>query len=303
MKIYEFDEIEVAGGAIVEFVQKHFNGSRIIINSSISEFELYECDVTMKGLPNRLYDLLEQFDNLSGELVVSETTGELWFDFIPDDNFKKFLGRKVLIEPIDDHRLEDFEMGGGSRELFIEDKKQYLADNSPVEGHEDLEAKRRCLGCESVFYIKDYKVVAGPEIDYICCPYYPICDGDILDWVPTKDPVREGDLVYMYKTDRDTYDEVLRVQDEYLDRYYGFREVESYRIRAKEGITIYFAPRNKKLLQLVIVKSSMVRKYGHIIEKRIKEEQKHGFIPEDGFTPAIMFLKSDNMRYLLEEIE
>jgi len=52
------------------------------------------------------------------------------------------------------------------------------------------------------------------------------------------------------------------------------------------------------LLQLVIVKASMDKKFGKIIEKRIKEEQSMGFMPDDGLTPSILLLKADNMEYM-----
>ena len=300
MMIYDFDDVALAGGEIITFVKKYFGKSRVIISSSISDVDLFECDVTVKGLQTRLIELLEQFDNISGEMIVSENSGALWFDFIPDDNFKKFLGRRIKIHKEHDHRLEDFEMGGGARELYIKDKQKYLEQYSPVDGHTNLENKRKCMQCESVFLIKDYKVVAGPEIDYICCPYYPYCDGDILDWAPTEEEPHEGDLAHMYRTDRDSQDKILRSQDEYLERYYEYREIERFRINGKEGLTVYFIPHKKKMMQMVIVKMSVARKYGKSIEKIIREEQSLGLFPDDGFTPSITFIKSDNIDFLGE---
>lgn len=300
MKSLEFDDMAFAGGEIITFIKKTFDESRVIITTSLSERDLFESDVTIKGLQTRLIELLEKFDKISGEMIVTENEGEVWFDFTPDDKCRKFIGHKISIEPEKDHRIEDFEEGGGARELYIKNKSDYIKKNSPVEGHENIEDKRKCLHCESVFQIKDYKVVAGPEIDYISCPYYPVCDGDILDWAPTDEPVHEGDLVYLYKTDRESYEERIKAQDQYLERYYGYREIETYRIKSNEGITVFFAPRSKRLLQLVIVKASLARKYGHILERRIKEEQKFNMLPDDGFTPAIMFLKADNLKYIGE---
>ena len=105
-------------------------------------------------------------------------------------------------------------------------------------------------------------------------------------------------MVHSNKVDRETLDEQLRAQDEYLERYYGYREISRYRMKSKEGIVVFFAPRKKRLLQLVVVKSSLAKKFGHIIEKRIKEEQDLGYIPDDGFTPSIVFLKEDNLQYI-----
>jgi len=298
MKAYEFDDMALAGGEIMTFINKTFDESRVIITTSLSEIDLFESDVTIKGLQSRLIELLEKFDNISGEMMVTENDGQIYFDFDPDDQSRKFIGRRIQVEIDEDYRIQDFEMGGGERELYIKNKEEYIKENSPIEGHENLEEKRKCLLCESVFQIKQYKVIAGPEIDYICCPYYPVCDGDILDWAPTDEPIREGDLIYLYKTDRETYEEKVAAQNQYLDRFYGFKEIERYRVKSKEGIVVYFSPRKKSLLQLVIVKSSLAKKYGHIIEKRIKEEQKQNLLPDDGFTPSVLFLKSDNLKYI-----
>lgn len=300
MKVFEYDDIALAGGEILRFVKKYFGKSRVIISSSISETDLFECDVTIKGLQSRLIELLEQFDNITGEVTVSDNSGSLWFDFLPTDEFKKILGRRILVETEKDYRLEDFEMGGGPRELYIKDKEGYIKNHSPIEGHDDFEGKRKCLQCNAVFLVKDYKVVAGPEIDFICCPNYPKCDGDILDWVKTEEDIRDGDPMEMIKTDRDTEDKILKTQDEYLERYYSYREIDNFVVKAKEGLTVFFVPNKKKMMQLVIVKSSMARKYGKTIEKIIKEEQSLGLFPDDGFTPSITFIKADNIKYLGE---
>jgi len=298
MKVIEFDDMAFAGGEILEFVKKKFGKSRVIVNSSITETDIYENDVTIKGLQNRLIQVLEKFDALSGELIVTENDGNFYFDFSPDDGKEKFVGKKIRFDMEKDHRLEDFLEGGGPRELYIKNKKEYLEKNSPIEEHKDIEGKKKCLLCESVFLVKDYKVIAGPEIDYISCPHYTNCDGDILDWANTDEPVREGELVFLNKVERDTQDDLMKAQEQYLDRYYGFREVDRYHVKANEGIVVYFCPRNKALLQLVIVKASMDKKFGKIIEKRIKEEQSMGFMPDDGLTPSILLLKADNMEYM-----
>ncbi len=69
-------------------------------------------------------------------------------------------------------------------EIFIDNKKSYLLANSPFLEIPELVEKRRCLHCDEVFKIEDYKVfkdIAGDE--FICCPNAPDCDGTIIDWV------------------------------------------------------------------------------------------------------------------------
>jgi hypothetical protein len=298
MKVIEFDDMAFAGGEIISFIKKKFDKSRVIVSSSISETNIYENDVTIKGLQNRLIKILEKFDALSGELTVTENDGDFYFDFTPDGGKEKFIGRKIKFEVEKDYRIEDFLMSGGPRELYIKNKKDYLEKNSPLDEHKDFDGKKKCLICGSVFMVKEYKVIAGPEIDYISCPYYPNCDGDILDWSKTDESVREGESVYLNKVERETEGDLLKAQEQYLDRYYGFREVDKYRVKENEGIVVYFCSRNKSLLQLVVVKASMDKKFGKIIEKRIKEEQSMGFMPDDGLTPSILFLKADNMEYM-----
>lgn len=298
MIVLEFDDMAFAGGKILTFIKKKFGKSRVIISSSITEIDIYENDVTINGLQKRLIDVLEKFDDLSGELTVTENDGNFYFDFNPDEEKRKFIGRKIKFDVEKDHRIEDFIEGGGTRELYIKNKKEYIEKYSPIKGCENLEDKRKCVVCESIFKIKNYKVVAGPEIDYISCPYYPNCDGDILDWVETNEPEKEGDLVYLNKVDRETHDNILKAQDQYLDRFYGFREIDRYNVKSKEGIVVYFCPKNKAMLQIVIVKASMDKKFGKSIEKRIREEQSMGFMPDDGLTPSILFLKADNMQFM-----
>lgn len=114
---------------------------------------------------------------------------------------------------------EDFEEAGGERLLHIKDKAEYLRKHAPTalngcgnmdgikyeanpesyqkagfdfikKDFSNLDARRECIHCGSVFQIQDYKVVAGADMDFIVCPHYPHCDGNIMDWMPTAKPVQ-----------------------------------------------------------------------------------------------------------------
>jgi hypothetical protein len=71
------------------------------------------------------------------------------------------------------------------KELKIEDKQKYLNDNYPFAGVPKLTDKKRCIHCDSVFVVGDYKVYkdeSKEDFEYICCPNAPDCDGTIIDW-------------------------------------------------------------------------------------------------------------------------
>ncbi|PHI18030.1 hypothetical protein CEQ90_20080 [Lewinellaceae bacterium SD302] len=69
------------------------------------------------------------------------------------------------------------------KELAIEDKQKFLQENYPFEDPPNLTDKRRCIHCDTVFYVGDFKVFkdnTGNEL--ICCPKAPDCNGTVIDW-------------------------------------------------------------------------------------------------------------------------
>lgn len=74
---------------------------------------------------------------------------------------------------------------------FIEvtDKKDYLAEHYPFVGVPSLTDKRKCLHCDKIFTIGDFKVALQyhpflkKELEFIVCPTAPDCDGTVIDWV------------------------------------------------------------------------------------------------------------------------
>ena len=70
------------------------------------------------------------------------------------------------------------------KEIKIEDKEQYLKEHQGGEAPDILD-KKKCLHCGAVFYVGEYKVfLVDNEIEYICCPKAPECDGKVWDWIP-----------------------------------------------------------------------------------------------------------------------
>jgi hypothetical protein len=71
------------------------------------------------------------------------------------------------------------------KEIDITDKQEYLNEHYLFEGIPELTDKRRCIHCDTVFYVGHYKVFrdqSGEE--FICCPNAPDCDGTVIDWFP-----------------------------------------------------------------------------------------------------------------------
>jgi len=68
-------------------------------------------------------------------------------------------------------------------ELTIENKQEYLDMNYPFLEKPLLTDKRKCIHCEEIFVVGDFKVFKDKRgEEYICCPHAPDCDGTIIDW-------------------------------------------------------------------------------------------------------------------------
>ncbi len=71
------------------------------------------------------------------------------------------------------------------KEIAITDKQKYFDDHFPFEEKPELFDKKRCLHCDNVFYVGDFKVFKNKSGDeFICCPNAPECDGTVIDWFP-----------------------------------------------------------------------------------------------------------------------
>ena len=69
-------------------------------------------------------------------------------------------------------------------EVFIKDKQTYLNENYIFENVPKLNEKKRCIHCDKIFTVADYKVFKNKNGDeFICCPNAPDCDGTLIDWV------------------------------------------------------------------------------------------------------------------------
>jgi hypothetical protein len=68
-------------------------------------------------------------------------------------------------------------------ELIIKNKQEYLNDNYPFADTPKLTDKQRCIHCDSVFTVGDYKVFKDKNgIEFICCPNATDCNGTLIDW-------------------------------------------------------------------------------------------------------------------------
>lgn len=65
----------------------------------------------------------------------------------------------------------------------ISNKEQYLKENYPFKDIPKLTDKKRCIHCDSVITVGDFKVFKDKrDEEYICCPNAPECNGTVIDW-------------------------------------------------------------------------------------------------------------------------
>lgn len=70
------------------------------------------------------------------------------------------------------------------KQLIIENKQEYLNSNYFFEDTPKLTDKKRCIHCDSIITVGDYKVFSDEDgEEYICCPNAPECNGTLIDWV------------------------------------------------------------------------------------------------------------------------
>lgn len=69
-------------------------------------------------------------------------------------------------------------------EQIIKNKQKYLNDNYPFADTPKLTDKQRCIHCDTVFTVGDFKVFKDKNgAEFICCPNAPDCNGTLIDWV------------------------------------------------------------------------------------------------------------------------
>jgi hypothetical protein len=71
------------------------------------------------------------------------------------------------------------------KEIFIVDKEVFLKENYPFGDAPALTDKVKCIHCDEVITVGDYKVFKeqGDDFLYIYCPNAPECNGTVIDWV------------------------------------------------------------------------------------------------------------------------
>lgn len=73
------------------------------------------------------------------------------------------------------------------KEIVIKDKEKYLKENYPFEDIPKLTDKKRCIHCNSVIVVGDYKVYKDQNnYEFIYCPNAPECNGTLIDWLPAE---------------------------------------------------------------------------------------------------------------------
>jgi len=70
------------------------------------------------------------------------------------------------------------------KEIVVQNKEEYFIKAYPLANPPSLSDKRRCLHCDDVITVGDFKVFKKNDgFEYICCPNAPGCDGTAVDWV------------------------------------------------------------------------------------------------------------------------
>lgn len=70
-------------------------------------------------------------------------------------------------------------------EVIITDKQKYLDDNYPFTDVPKLTDTKRCIHCNEIIVVGDYKVYKDKKgMEYISCPNAPDCNGSVIDWIP-----------------------------------------------------------------------------------------------------------------------
>ena len=68
-------------------------------------------------------------------------------------------------------------------EVLIKNKEKYLKEHYPFDETPKLTDKKRCIHCDTIFTVSEYKVFRDKKgNEYICCPNAPDCDGTVIDW-------------------------------------------------------------------------------------------------------------------------
>ncbi len=70
------------------------------------------------------------------------------------------------------------------KEIKIEDKQKYLRENYPFADLPEVYEKKRCMHCDSTFFVGTFKVFKNESgMEFICCPNAPECNGTVIDWI------------------------------------------------------------------------------------------------------------------------
>jgi hypothetical protein len=70
------------------------------------------------------------------------------------------------------------------QEVKIENKQAYFDENYPFSNQPKLTDKKRCIHCDNIITVGDFKVFKDKNgEEYICCPNSPDCDGTVIDWI------------------------------------------------------------------------------------------------------------------------
>jgi hypothetical protein len=73
------------------------------------------------------------------------------------------------------------------KEIIIEDKQKYFNDHYPFSDIPELADRKRCIHCDTVFIVGNFKVFKDEMgNEFICCPNAPDCDGTLIDWFPAE---------------------------------------------------------------------------------------------------------------------
>ncbi len=72
------------------------------------------------------------------------------------------------------------------KEVIIKNKEKYLKENYPFVDIPKMTEKKRCIHCDNIIIVGEYKVISDNNEEFICCPNAPECNGTLIDWVSVE---------------------------------------------------------------------------------------------------------------------
>lgn len=191
-------------------------------------------------------ELFQDAFSLVGEL--EDITGTIYLMSDGTNTLLRYDDNKEYVDEVENAHFEN----GGDREIEIKDKKKYFKEHSPFK--HNINSHVNCLHCDAVYPLIDYKVVKEAYGDFICCKYWPDCDGTVMDMMETKKKDRKPKRSF-----KPTEEVPLETQDE-------------IKLTGNEGIVLIEYNQDEDTESFLFLKKNVYERYSKIIESFISNQ-------------------------------